>query len=114
MFRKTGYFLLTVAVILLFLLSLTDYDSDSVDLPPRSNLSMPNNHVSLFSHVAPPAAYQPRVKPPLTPRQNGVALHGRRNKKSDRDFNTIRIDVHNQRRGKHRRMEIDVNYVCVR
>lgn len=76
-----------------------DYESDYDDHLVRSNDFLVNGEVSLFNRVAPPPNIRNThlIKPPLTPRVNGgLVIPGGRKK---RDFNTIRIDLHNQRKG---------------
>lgn len=74
-----------------------DYDSDYDEPTPRHLHSETNGQVSLFHRVAPPANHRPALKPPLSPKINGIGPGGRRRK--ERDFNTVRISIHSQRKG---------------
>ena len=82
-----------------YLIFETDYDSDYDEPTPRISHSVSTNgQVSLFHHVAPPVTYRGNIKPPMSPKLKGMGPGGRK-RRPERDFNTIRIDIHSQRRG---------------
>ena len=82
-----------------YLIFETDYDSDYDEPTPRISHSVSTNgQVSLFHHVAPPVTYRGNIRPPMSPKLKGMGPGGRK-RRPERDFNTIRIDIHSQRRG---------------
>ena len=82
-----------------YLIFETDYDSDYDEPTPRFSHSVSTNgQVSLFHHVAPPVTYRGNIRPPMSPKLKGMGPGGRK-RRPERDFNTIRIDIHSQRRG---------------
>ena len=92
-------YLHSILIHLHYLIFATDYDSDYDEPTPRISHSVSTNgQVSLFRHVAPPVTYRGNIRPPMSPKLKGMGPGGRK-RRPERDFNTIRIDIHSQRRG---------------